>query len=67
MDVMDSLSDLGGFARAGKKNPNNDNYQFWQQNNHPIELSTNEMIDQKLEYFHMNPVEAKFVSEPHHY
>ena len=35
--------------------------------NHPIELSTNEMIDQKLEYLQMNPVEAGFVSEPHHY
>ena len=55
------------FARAGKKNPNNDSYQFWQQNNHPIELSTNEMIDQRLEYLHMNRVESGFVSEPHHY
>ena len=52
------------FARAGKKNSNNDDYQFWQQNNHPIELSTNQMIDQRLEYLHMNPVEAGFVSEP---
>ncbi len=26
------------FAKAGKQNSNNTNYQFWQQDNHPIEL-----------------------------
>jgi len=34
------------FARAGKRNPNNEIYQFWQQNNHPIQLSTHEMLMQ---------------------
>ena len=33
------------FKRAGAKNSNNKVYQFWQQDNHPIELSTNEMIE----------------------
>jgi len=55
------------FAQAGKRNPNNETYQFWQQHNHPIELSTNEMMDQKLEYLHNNPVEAGFVSESWEY
>lgn len=50
------------FERAGKKNKRNNSFQFWQQHNHPIELSTNEMIDQRLEYVHHNPVEAGFVS-----
>ncbi|WP_420581474.1 REP-associated tyrosine transposase [Reichenbachiella sp.] len=49
------------FERASKKNKRNTNFQFWQQNNHPIELSTNEMIDQRLDYVHNNPVEAGFV------
>lgn len=40
---------------AGKKNGNNTNYQFWQQNNHPIEL-VGEMIEQKMDYIHNNPV-----------
>ena len=31
------------FERAGRKNSNNKKYQFWQQHNHPAELSTNEM------------------------
>ncbi len=49
------------FERAGTRNANNVTYQFWQQHNHPIELSTNEMIDQRLNYIHNNPVEAGIV------
>ena len=49
------------FERAGKKNSNNTNYQFWQQDNHPIELSNNEMMIQKLNYIHQNPVEEGIV------
>lgn len=55
------------FERAGKKNKNNTKYQFWQQNNQPIELITNEFIDQKLDYIHNNPVEAGLVLSPEHY
>lgn len=52
------------FERAGKKNKRNSTFQLWQQHNHPIELSTNEMMDQRLNYIHNNPVEAGFVSDP---
>lgn len=52
------------FKREGEKNSNNSSYQVWQQHNHPIELSTNEMLDQRLEYLHMNPVKAGFVDKP---
>ena len=55
------------FERAGKANSNNTNYQFWQQHNHPVELSTNEMVDQRLNYIHNNPVEAGIVLSPEHY
>lgn len=55
------------FSEAGKKNSNNKNYQFWQQDNHPIELSTNNLMDQKLEYIHNNPVEAGIVDRPESY
>lgn len=54
------------FERAGKKNGNNTLYQFWQQANHPIELA-GDMIDQKLEYIHNNPVNAGWVNEPEEY
>ena len=55
------------FKRAGSKNPNNEVYQFWQQSNHPIELSNNEMQDQRLHYIHHNPVEAGVVMNPENY
>jgi putative transposase len=53
--------------RAGSKNSNNTDFQFWQQNNHPIELWDNYMMQQKLDYIHNNPVEAGFVDEPEFY
>ena len=55
------------FERAGKYNSNNEKYQFWQQNNHPIELSSQAMIQQRLDYLHNNPVEAGIVDYPPEY
>jgi putative transposase len=55
---------LQRFYKAGKHNVNNNDYQLWQQHYHPIELSTNEMIDRSLDYIHNNPVEAGFVDVP---
>jgi REP element-mobilizing transposase RayT len=55
------------FERAGKKNSNNKKYQFWQQDNHPIQLSTDSMARQKLDYLHGNPVEAGIVLSPEEY
>ncbi len=52
---------LQAFEEEGKRNSNNIRYQFWQQDNHPIELTDNKMIDQKLDYIHNNPVEQGFV------
>jgi putative transposase len=53
--------------RAGKHNPNNEKLQFWQQNNHPIELSTQKMMIQRLDYLHNNPVESGAVAYPPEY
>ena len=47
--------------RAGRKNIRNKDFQFWQQNNHPIELSSEKILQQRLSYIHNNPVEAGFV------
>jgi len=53
--------------RAGRKNGNNSKYQFWQQHNKPIILDNNEIMEQKLNYLHNNPVEEGFVCEPYEY
>lgn len=75
--IIDSIQNESGesrrnwmlwiFGEAGKKNSNNKNYQFWQQENHPEELITNKFIEQKIEYIHNNPVEAGLVENPEDY
>lgn len=49
---------------AGKKNGNNNDWQFWQQHNKPLEIKDQEMFDRTLEYIHLNPVVAGFVTKP---
>jgi len=53
--------------RAGSKKHNVQKRQFWQQHNKPIELWSNKVIKQKIDYIHNNPVEAGFVIEPMHW
>ena len=55
------------FERAGKRNSNNKNFQYWQQDNHPVELRNPEMLRQKMDYLHLNPVRAGIVFEPQQY
>ena len=52
------------FERAGKKNSNVKQRQFWQQNNNPIEIWSLKVFEQKLNYIHQNPVETGFVTDP---
>jgi REP element-mobilizing transposase RayT len=58
---------LAYFSKAGEFNNNNTKYQFWQQDNKPIILYTNEIIQQKINYIHDNPVRAGFVDLAEHY
>jgi putative transposase len=55
---------LHQFNYFGKKSKNAE-MQFWKHANHPIYLFSNEMINQKVDYIHQNPVEAGFVNEAH--
>lgn len=50
--------------RAGKKNSNNSDWQFWQQHNNPLEIKDEETFDKMLKYIHDNPVIAGFVNKP---
>ncbi|WP_396632669.1 transposase [Maribacter sp. R86514] len=52
------------FERAGKKKDNVSKYQFWQHHNNPIELWSNNVIKQKIDYIHNNPVVAGLVVSP---
>lgn len=50
--------------RNSRKNGNKDKYQFWQQHIQPIVLHNSEIFEQKLNYFHDNPVQEGFVQYP---
>ena len=52
------------FERAGKKNATTSKHQFWQQHNKPIELWSEKVIKQKINYIHNNPVESGLVVNP---
>ncbi len=53
--------------RAGIKNSNNNKFQLWQQDNHPILLYDQTIAWQKLNYIHNNPVEAGIVARTEDY
>ncbi len=42
-------------------------WRFWRADNKPIELWSNHVIDQKINYIHMNPVEEGLVFRPEDY
>lgn len=52
------------FKYFAKYNKRNTEYQFWKQDNHPIELISNEWVIQKLDYIHLNPVRGGWVEHP---
>ncbi len=55
------------FRRSGLKSSNVSGLQLWQHHNKPVELWSAEVIKQKADYIHFNPVEAGFVIEPWHW
>ena len=55
------------FEFAGKYDNRVKQYRFWQDKSHPIELSTTEMIEQRINYIHENPVRTGIVAEAEDY
>ena len=58
---------LDSFRKAASRSSNVNNYQFWQHDNKPIELWSNSVINEKINYIHLNPVQAGFVYKPEDY
>jgi REP element-mobilizing transposase RayT len=58
---------LAAFKEAATKQANVKGYQFWQHDNHPIELWSPAVTQQKINYIHWNPVEACLVYRPEDY
>jgi hypothetical protein len=65
---------LDRFEKAGAMSSNVVNYQFWRHDNKPIELWSNKVIDEKINYIgfrrssiHQNPVEEGLVLKAEDY
>jgi putative transposase len=58
---------LAIFKSQAQKNSHNSHYQFWRQDNQPMELYSPGFTVQKLNYVHNNPVEAGLVDKPEDY
>jgi REP element-mobilizing transposase RayT len=58
---------LHRFAYRGHQAPGKREHQFWQSDNHPIDLYTLPVIAQKIGYIHLNPVKEGWVAEAEHY
>lgn len=58
---------LSEMLKAGKANSKEQTYQLWRNDNHPIELYNNEVINQKINYIHNNPVEEGIVVKAEDY
>lgn len=55
------------FKKAGQQNSNNTTFQFWRQDNHPVEVTSSRFLHQKMEYIHYNPVKEGFCYKPEDY
>jgi putative transposase len=55
------------FKKAGERNKRNEDYQFWQQENHPVECTTHEILKSRMIYLHENPVRAGLVRNEQDY
>jgi putative transposase len=58
------LQELQFFKLRHKKDAR---YQLWQEGSHPVAIQNHEMMHQKLEYTHNNPVRRGYVDDPTHW
>jgi len=58
---------LEQFQKAADNSSNVKKYQFWRHDNKPIELWSNKVIFEKINYIHNNPVEEGLVYNPEDY
>ena len=49
------------------KHKHDRHYQVWQEGSHPELIWSDEMMIQKIEYIHYNPVKRGYVDEPEHW
>jgi REP-associated tyrosine transposase len=55
---------LGQLQHFKEHHKHDRKYQLWQEGSHPQQITSNEMMIQKLEYIHLNPVKRRYVDKP---
>lgn len=55
---------LKRLAQAKQRFKKDRDYQFWQEGSHPEKIQNPEMMRQKIEYIHWNPVRRGYIDEP---
>lgn len=58
---------LERFQKATETHGRNKNFQFWQLENHAIEIYSVDFLWTKLDYIHLNPVRAGIVKKASQY
>src|SRR5262249_7666678 len=58
------LEELRFFKRGHKIDQT---HQLWQEGSHPQQIQNDEMMIQKLEYMHLNPVRRGYMDDPVHW
>jgi len=58
---------LSAFRNAGRYDNRVKKFHFWQDGCHPIEMINNQLIEQRINYVHENPVRAMIVANPEDY
>ncbi|MFT6946175.1 MAG: hypothetical protein ACJARP_000586 [Vicingaceae bacterium] len=58
---------LKQFKEEAEKSSNVNGYQFWRHDTKPIELWSNKVITEKVNYVYQNPAEAGLVYRPEDY
>jgi putative transposase len=68
IDLLEERHNIGLLTKLKKNKLHHktlSDYQLWQEGSHPEELSTEEMMHQKIEYIHNNPVRRGYVDDAH--
>ena len=59
--ILRQLKDLKAKHKSDRR------YQLWQEGSHPQMIQSDDMMRQKLEYMHNNPVQRGYVDDPTHW
>ena len=58
---------MRAFKKSSQKLQRVKSHKVWQDGNHPILLDNNKIQQEKVDYIHINPVEAEIVDEPENF